>query len=68
MKNKVTPDTSLAHTQKDGLLRMVGEDVHHTPPPQRAFRIAATKIGDDVESISTLSDICIYHLQLMISH
>ena len=33
-----------------------------------AFKIAATKIGDDVESLSSLSDICIYHIQLTISH
>ena len=32
------------------------------------FRIAATKIGDDVESLSSLSDICICHIQLTISH
>jgi hypothetical protein len=32
------------------------------------LKIAATKIGDDVESLSTLSDICISHIQLTISH
>jgi hypothetical protein len=60
-----TRHQTLGHAQKEWAC---GEWLEKMFTIRHTFRIAATKIGDDVESLNTLSDICIYHIQLTISH
>lgn len=73
MKNKAMADTRLQHTLKKVACGGMASGIDWTEKMfsirhlrnaiPSAFKIAATKIGDDVES-----DICISHLRLTISH